>query len=893
MKKAILAIAFVFVFLSAVFAFAACNGVNGDIENGYEVSLTTAYALAEEKGYVGTYEEFIQAIKGDTGLGIKSIALASSNKNVDTYKITLTDNSTVDFSITNGLDGADGVGISAISEKSSSVVDGRNKMKYTVLYTNGETFDFYVTDGKDGATGERGYGITSIAKTNTQDNMDTYTITYANDEKTTFTITNGINGANGRSISAIAKTSSRGLIDTYTITYSDNTNSTFEISNGKDGDTPVLTVGKNGNRFVNDVDTGEKAQGETGKSAYQIYCENHPDYLRTEAEWAEDLATGKLRKVTITFDSNQGTQVSPVETTFGSYINVENPTRNGFDFDGWTLNDSPIDIGTYVFMADCTLVATWKDAKYLTVTYDAKDGVVGQGSQKIKYGEADTLASPSKYHQTFDGWYYGEVLISTTGTWDYTRNDITLEAAWSGSNIYMYLTVDSEYGECDESKATIRIGDRFTLPVPTSIKEGYSFTGWYLDTEKIADANGVSLGICTWTSSVTLRASYFIEIATIYDLMNLSGKSLNGNYLITNDLDFNGLGMNNIASIARGCVFDGGNHTIKNCVLSTDAVNTSQYGTPYSGFVKSLYGTICNLTIENMSCSEKYSSGLIGNMYYDSLIDNITIKDSFNDYSIRSVLVGSAWGTSKNVGNTSYRNTVYIKNVTIINSGNQAYTLGMYTQSPDKVSDSANTGKAWYYYPDIDIDGFYIEGLNNSIKKAGALFYYLGSYSTTASFSEKYYPQKTITITNVKINGNIENGIVGRVDNYYCMYSNVIVSRAEINGNTETAWSRVTALSDAILNGTTENWGASVSIRCVDTENEYELLSRNNITQSIVLFPDANGTYTYYTASGTANTFDDESSINKELFVSMLGFDDVVWDLDNIDVERGRYPTIK
>ncbi|HPO54331.1 MAG TPA: hypothetical protein PLW76_07550, partial [Clostridia bacterium] len=38
-----------------------------------------------------------------------------------------------------------------------------------------------------------------------------------------------------RSIISIEKTSSDGLLDTYTITYSDNTKTTFTIRNGKDG----------------------------------------------------------------------------------------------------------------------------------------------------------------------------------------------------------------------------------------------------------------------------------------------------------------------------------------------------------------------------------------------------------------------------------------------------------------------------------------------------------------------------------------------------------------------------------------------------------------------------------------------------------------------------------
>ena len=55
----------------------------------------------------------------------------------------------------------------------------------------------------------------------------------------------------------------------------------------------------------------------------------------------------------------------------------------------------------------------------------------------------------------------------------------------------------------------------------------------------------------------------------------------------------------------------------------------------------------------------------------------------------------------------------------------------------------------------------------------------------------------------------------------------------------------------------------------------------------------ANGGFTYYSASGTMATFNDVSLIDKDLFISMLGFDSTVWDLDNIDIENGIYPTIR
>ena len=89
-------------------------------------------------------------------------------------------------------------------------------------------------------------------------------------------------GTNGVSVVSIEKTSSDGLVDTYTITYSDGNTSTFTVTNGQDGQsikgdpgdnghTPVITIGNNGNWFVDDVDTGIKAQGVKGDDGLTPY----------------------------------------------------------------------------------------------------------------------------------------------------------------------------------------------------------------------------------------------------------------------------------------------------------------------------------------------------------------------------------------------------------------------------------------------------------------------------------------------------------------------------------------------------------------------------------------------------------------------------------------------
>lgn len=85
------------------------------------------------------------------------------------------------------FDGADGVGIAAITLKSTvGLVD-----TYTITLTDGRDYDFTVTNG---TPGHNGVGIQSIAKTSTVGLVDTYTVTLTNGQTYPFTVTNGQNG---------------------------------------------------------------------------------------------------------------------------------------------------------------------------------------------------------------------------------------------------------------------------------------------------------------------------------------------------------------------------------------------------------------------------------------------------------------------------------------------------------------------------------------------------------------------------------------------------------------------------------------------------------------------------------------------------------------------------
>lgn len=128
--------------------------------------------------------------------------------------------------------GIDGVGIESIEKTGTSgLVD-----TYTITYTDSRKTTFTITNGN---------GIASVEKTSTSGLVDTYTITFDDGSTETFNITNG------RGITKIEKTATVGNVDTYTITYNDGTTSTYEVTNGAGSTASGITFTNNGEGATN------------------------------------------------------------------------------------------------------------------------------------------------------------------------------------------------------------------------------------------------------------------------------------------------------------------------------------------------------------------------------------------------------------------------------------------------------------------------------------------------------------------------------------------------------------------------------------------------------------------------------------------------------------------
>lgn len=146
--------------------------------------------------------------------GIQSIALVSStgtNPVIDTYRITLADTTTFDFTVTNGLKGDTGASTYVWIKWAAQQPTADNQMSdnpddwigiYTGLSSTAPTsytsYSWYDYKGEKGDTGETGASIATITRTGgdgSPGTYDTYTVTLDNGTIAgTFMVWNGVNG---------------------------------------------------------------------------------------------------------------------------------------------------------------------------------------------------------------------------------------------------------------------------------------------------------------------------------------------------------------------------------------------------------------------------------------------------------------------------------------------------------------------------------------------------------------------------------------------------------------------------------------------------------------------------------------------------------------------------
>lgn len=227
--------------------------------------------------------------------------------------------------------------------------------------------------------------------------------------------------------------------------------------------------------------------------------ENNSAYINM---WLEPRFAPKT--YTVYLNANGGScSLSKDTVTYDKYPNLPKATKNGYRFMGWEYQGSRVD-DTYwkIDKNNITLTAMWE--KLYTITLDANGGEFeGEKTINVIYGEniGTKLPTPKKDKHLFLYWTYNGQRIYSNTTWNVKSNG-TVKAVWE--ELYR-ITLDAKGGNVSPAYIDLRKGEKIpTLPVAT--KEGYEFSGWYLNSIDF-DPSSYNL-----TDDITLTTKWWKEV---------------------------------------------------------------------------------------------------------------------------------------------------------------------------------------------------------------------------------------------------------------------------------------------------------------------------------------------------------------------------------------------
>ena len=323
----------------------------------------------------------------------------------------------------------------------------------------------------------------------------------------------------------------------YTVSYNLNGGSLGEQTNPES-----YTIESEDITLINPTKAGYKFTGWTGtglddKTENVTIAQGSTENRTFEANW-------EMEEYTISYElngGNLGEQTNPESYTIESEdITLNNPTRYGYTFAGWT--GTGLDVVTEnVTIAkgtteNRTYTANWTVNEY-TITYELNGGNLGEQTNPETYtieSEDITLNNPTREGYTFAGWT-GTGLDNPTENVTITKGSTenrTYTANWT-VNVYT-ITYNLNDGIVENTGIYTVESEDITLNNPT--RDGYTFAGWTGTGLDVATENVTITKGSTGNREYTANWSA-IEYTISYELNggNLGEQTNPGTYTIESE----------------------------------------------------------------------------------------------------------------------------------------------------------------------------------------------------------------------------------------------------------------------------------------------------------------------------------------------------------------------
>lgn len=294
---------------------------------------------------------------------------------------------------------------------------------------------------------------------------------------------------------------------TYGPAYADN--AVFEFSSSDEEILKVASDGKSweyGGKFGTVTITVRTADGT---------CEASMKVTVVEKDYVDPTPDEKIyHRLSVNYgDGNIGYQVEEHGTTITL---PENPTREGYTFDGWYLMDGT-KVTEVTLNADMTVYARWtavEPVEQCEVLIDAQNGnpVVWLSYEKgTKLGQ---LPGVTRDGYTFTGWFTAASGGQAVNADTVVNGDMTIYAQWTEKDPQSYsLTLDpnADNGQINGASGVQTLSTKLVdghtslnnLSQYQMTRQGYSFAGWFdapEGGEMVYDAAGYAVDGTYWTS---------------------------------------------------------------------------------------------------------------------------------------------------------------------------------------------------------------------------------------------------------------------------------------------------------------------------------------------------------------------------------------------------------